>query len=124
MMELIQPYVETIVQAVIGVLVAAVLGAVAVLKGKVSTWLEARTTVQQREILHRLAQEASALAESAYISGGGPQKLQAAIDYVNERTKGYGIELSLLEIQAAVEKAVQDYNKAKQQAAAAVGEQQ
>ncbi|MNW11335.1 hypothetical protein D3C71_2087640 [compost metagenome] len=47
------------------------------------------------------------------MTGKGKAKLQEAIDYVNKRTSEYGINVSLLTIQATVEKAVLDFNAVK-----------
>jgi hypothetical protein len=109
-LELIQPYIGTIVDALVGVLVVFVLGIVAMLRVKVTAWLETRTTAQQREILHRLATEAMALAESEYKDRGGPAKLDAALMYVIDRAAKYGINVGMDSIRAAIEKAVLDYN--------------
>ncbi|MBB6670296.1 phage holin, LLH family [Cohnella nanjingensis] len=105
-----QPYITGIVQALVGILVLFVLGGASLLGGRVSKWLGARTTAAQREILHRLAAEAAALAESLYNEAGGPTKLNAAITYVLDRAKQLGIDVSRESIRAAIEKAVQDYN--------------
>ncbi|OUS70316.1 hypothetical protein B1748_29210 [Paenibacillus sp. MY03] len=109
-MENLQPYIDTIVQALVGLLVSFLLGVLAMLRGKVQEWLETRTTVQQRDILHRLAGEAAALAEATYKDAGGPEKMNAAFAYVLQRAAVIGISVERESVQAAIEKAVMDYN--------------
>jgi LL-H family phage holin len=107
-LEHLQPYISTIVEALLGLLVAFVLGVVAMLRVRVTTWLEARTTEAQRETLHKLATEAMALVESTYKGMNGPDKLNQAINYVAARVAWSGVDAA--SIKAAVEKAVLDYN--------------
>lgn len=113
MLDQIQPYIVTVVQALLGLLVAAVLGWVAVMRGRLDEWLKARTTAAQRETFHKLAGEAAALVEVTYKDEGGPAKLSAAYDYVSKGLGTIGIEMAGNEIRAAIEKAVADYNAAK-----------
>lgn len=110
MIEQLQPYVLTVLQALMGLLVAMLLTGIAVMRKKAETWLESRTTAQQREILHKLAVEGAALIEATYEDAGGPAKLAGAFDYVSKRLHELGIEASSQTIQAAIEKAVQDFN--------------
>lgn len=107
-MEILQPYIEQIVQALIGLLVVFVIGIVTLLRTKVNAWLVARTTAAQRDALNRLAQEGMALAEATYKSMDGPAKLNKAIAYVSARIAWSNIDED--QIRAAVEKAVLDYN--------------
>lgn len=104
-------YINEIVNALIGVLVTVVIGFIAVWRGKIARWLDAKATVEQRALLHKIAVEAAALAESAYVQGGGPAKLDAAIDYVSVHAAKYGIKVSAETIRAAIEKAVADATK-------------
>ncbi|GIP38622.1 hypothetical protein J31TS4_19020 [Paenibacillus sp. J31TS4] len=110
MADIIQPYVSTIVDALLGLLVAVLVAAVLTVKQKVEAWLEQRTTAQQRETLHRLAKEAFAFAESIYKDVNGDRKLKAAEGYLLSRLELIGIKLTDAEIRAAVEKAVIEYN--------------
>lgn len=109
-MDILQPYVDTIVQALIGLLVTFIIGVIAVLQGKVKTWLDARTSSQQREVLHRIAGEAVALFEATVGGGSGRAKLKAAEGYVSKYLTKIGSSLTTTEINAAIEKAVADYN--------------
>ncbi|WEK53309.1 MAG: phage holin [Candidatus Cohnella colombiensis] len=109
-MEHLQPYIDGVVGALVSLLVAFVIGVVAMLRVKVTAWLESRTNAQQREILHRLAQEGMAYAETAFKQSGGMEKLTEAFSYVFNRASNYGIKVGADTIRAAIEKAVLDYN--------------
>lgn len=109
-MELLQPYIDAIVGALIGLLVSFVLGVVAMLRVKVTAWLESKTTLQQREILHRLAQEGMSLVEQMYKDANGTDKFNEAFAYAQSRLDRYGIKIPKGDIIAAIEKAVLDYN--------------
>jgi hypothetical protein len=109
-LEILQPYIDGIVGALVGLLVTFVLGVIASLRVKITAWLESRTNLQQREILHRLAQEGMAYAESVYKEYGGDRKLKEALAYLLDRASDYGIEVGKDAIRAAIEKAVLDYN--------------
>ncbi|MBW7454658.1 phage holin [Paenibacillus sepulcri] len=106
-----EPYLIMIVQALVGLLAAFLLGCIAKLHKKVSIWLDIHTTSGQRDMLDKLAKEAAALAEATYIESGGPQKLEAAFAYVANHITRLGIEVSAETIRAAIEKAVLDFKK-------------
>ncbi|MFD2329102.1 phage holin [Cohnella sp. GCM10020058] len=92
-------------------LILAVLVAYAVsLRMRFLAWLNARTTAAQRETLHKLAEEAAALAESIFGGGSGTDKLDAALQYVSDKAAALGIQASPESIRAVIEKAVLDYN--------------
>ncbi|WP_438449393.1 phage holin [Gorillibacterium sp. sgz5001074] len=103
-MDAVQPYVATIVQALVGLLVLVVLAGIAQLKTKVLAFLESRTSAAQRETLHKLAAEAYAYVERQY-AGTGEAKLNAAVQYVIDRLdlKKWGIDTD--DVTAAIEKA-------------------
>ncbi|MDQ0046051.1 LL-H family phage holin [Paenibacillus polymyxa] len=107
--ETVQPYVNTIVTAAAGVLTAFVLGGLNRLKTKVNVWLEARTTAAQREVIHKVAGEAFALAQTAFKEAGGERKLQEALQYTTLRLAEQGITVSAVEIRSAIEKAYLEY---------------
>ncbi|NHN29433.1 phage holin [Paenibacillus agricola] len=109
-MELIQPYITLALQAVIGILTSLVLAGLLTLRKKADDFLSSRATASQREALYRIANEAQALIEKTFQEANGMQKLHAAEAYVAARLKEAGIQLSMMEIQAAIEKAVQDFN--------------
>ncbi|MBY0024570.1 hypothetical protein H7K28_15270 [Paenibacillus polymyxa] len=114
--ETVQPYVNTIVTAAAGVLTAFVLGGLNKLKTKVNVWLEARTTAAQREVIHKVAGEAFALAQTTFKDAGGVRKMQEALQYASLRLTEQGIVVTSTELQAAIEKAYLEFNsKQKQQ---------
>ncbi|MDY7993367.1 phage holin, LLH family [Paenibacillus polymyxa] len=113
--ENVQPYVNTIVTAAAGVLTAFVLGGLNKLKTKVNVWLEARTTAAQREVIHKVAGEAFALAQTAFKEAGGERKLQEALQYASLTLSSQGIIVSQVELKSAIEKAYLEY-KAKTKA--------
>jgi len=109
-MQYVQPYIDEIVQALVGLLVVLVMGVIAELRARLKRWIDARTTAAQRETLHKLAAEAAAFAESMYSTGGGREKLQQASQYVSERAAALGIPVKGETILAAIEAAVLEYN--------------
>ncbi|WP_342428563.1 phage holin, LLH family [Paenibacillus sp. FSL L8-0158] len=113
--ETVQTYVNTIVTAAAGVLTAFVLGGLNKLKTKVNVWLEARTTAAQREVIHKVAGEAFALAQTAFKEAGGERKLQEALQYTTLRLAEQGITVSAVEIRSAIEKAYLEYNSKRRQ---------
>ncbi|MEC0235248.1 phage holin, LLH family [Paenibacillus kribbensis] len=78
-------------------------------KGKANAWLEARTTAAQREVIHKIAGEGFAFAQTAFKQAGGERKLQEALQYASLRLTEQGIVVSATELQAAIEKAYLDY---------------
>ncbi|MEB3103099.1 phage holin, LLH family [Ferviditalea candida] len=105
-----QPYIQDIVQAVLGLAVTLVVYYISTLKKQAIVWLDAHTTANQRQTLHAVAQEAFSFAETVWAQYQGPQKMAAAIDYATQKLKGYGINVTQEEIRAAIEKAVLEYN--------------
>lgn len=102
--------IESVLEYGLEIAIIVFLGYLTTLRKKIGIWLETRTTTQQRDLLHRLAGEAVALAESIYFSGNGPSKLRAAMSYVNERLEDRGIDINAESIRGAIEKSVMDYN--------------
>ncbi|MGW8442049.1 phage holin, LLH family [Paenibacillus sp. S33] len=113
--ETIQPAINTIVTAVVGVLVTFVLAGLNTLKNKANSWLDARTTAAQRDVIHKVAGEAFALAQTTFKDVGGVRKMQEALQYASLRLTEQGIVVSPTELQAAIEKAYLEY-KAKTKA--------
>lgn len=101
--EQIQPYVSTIVLAVVGLLAYVILGAINVVKVKAGAYFDAKLTAAQRELLHRIAGEAYAYAETAFKDAGGPAKLAEALQYASEQLKKRGVTVTPIELQAAIE---------------------
>lgn len=107
--ETVQPYVNTIATAAAGVLTAFILGGLNKLKTKVNMWLEARTTAAQREVIHKVAGEAFALAQTAFKEAGGERKFQEALQYASLTLSSQGIVVSQVELRSAIEKAYLEY---------------
>ncbi|PNQ78855.1 phage holin, LLH family [Paenibacillus sp. F4] len=116
--ETIQPAINTIVTAILGVLVTFALAGINTLKNKANNWLDARTTAAQREVIHKVAGEAFALAQTTFKDAGGVRKMQEALQYASLRLTEQGIVVSSTELQAAIEKAYLEY-KAKTKSALA-----
>ncbi|MCZ8518902.1 phage holin [Paenibacillus caseinilyticus] len=111
MNELVQPYLQTVLQALVSALALIVIAAVGGLRSKAEGWIETRTTVQQREKLHLIAKEGMALAEAVFKGAGGEAKLQEAEKYVLDHLADIGLNLTSTEIRAAIEKAVLEQKK-------------
>lgn len=109
-MQYVQPYLSTIIQALVGLLVTLLLVAVATIRKKAVAYLESHATAKQRETLYRIAQEAFAYAESEFKAMGGQQKLEAAKGYLIHRLRAIGIDMTDAEIRGVIEKAVMEYN--------------
>ncbi|WP_226000878.1 phage holin, LLH family [Paenibacillus sp. BJ-4] len=107
--ETIQPAINTIVTAIVGVLVTFALAGINTLKNKANAWLDARTTAAQREVIHKVAGEAFALAQTTFKDVGGVRKMQEALQYASLRLTEQGIVVSSTELQAAIEKAYLEY---------------
>ncbi|MCC3381883.1 phage holin, LLH family [Paenibacillus farraposensis] len=107
--ETVQPYVSTIATAVVGVLVTFILAGLNTLKVKANAWLDAHTTDVQREVIHKVAGEAFALAQTTFKDAGGVRKMQEALQYASLRLTEQGIVVSPTELQAVIEKAYLEY---------------
>ncbi|ODA08480.1 phage holin, LLH family [Paenibacillus polymyxa] len=107
--ETVQPAINTIVTAIVGVLVTFALAGINTLKNKANAWLDARTTAAQREVIHKVAGEAFALAQTAFKEAGGERKLQEALQYASLTLSSQGIIVSQVELKSAIEKAYLEY---------------
>ena len=106
----VQPYIVDVVIAIVGLLVTVLIGAVNKLKKKASDYFDANLTVKQRELLHKIAAEAYAYAESVYKDQNGDEKLIQAFNYVSDKLGDAGLSITADEIRGAIEKA---WNEAK-----------
>lgn len=111
-MEQAQPYIVSIVTALIGILATIVTGAIKKAQNKAEQYYKAHTNEKDRELLHKIGLEAFAWAETLYKEYEGDRKLQEAFAYASEKLKSIGVDVSGDEIRAAIEKAVVDYKKA------------
>ncbi|WP_226003158.1 phage holin, LLH family [Paenibacillus sp. BJ-4] len=107
--ETVQPYVSTIATAVVGVLTTIILAGLNTVKVKVNGWLDARTTAAQREVIHKIAGEGFAFAQTAFKQAGGERKLQEALQYASLTLSSQGIVVSQVELRSAIEKAYLEY---------------
>lgn len=103
--EAAQPYITLIVKAVIGALAAVLLAAVGVIRSKVVNYLDSKTDDKQRELLHKIAGEAFAYAETVYRSEASQVKLAQAMEYAAQQLGRRGIPVTADEIRAAIEAA-------------------
>ena len=110
MMQSIQPYIETIVNALIGVIALALIAFLREARQKITSWMEANTNQSQRATLHLIAMEGWAYAEKLYTDLKGEDKMKQALLYVYERAREKGIPIDAKAIQNIIEKAVLDYN--------------
>lgn len=108
----IQPQVATVVVAVVGILATVVLSMLALLQKRVKLWIDSKTSLAERELIHKIANEAYAYAEKQFKETGGPTKLSEAYDYASRLLGNAGIKVEPEEIKAAIEKAVLEYRKA------------
>jgi LL-H family phage holin len=110
MQEIIREAASTVVQVLITVLVSMLIGVLMSLRKRITDWIDTRKDKDMRELLHKVAEEGFAYVESTFRNLKGSPKLDEAISYVNRHLRDRGIQLSTQEIQAAIEKAVQEHN--------------
>ncbi|MFF3923090.1 phage holin [Paenibacillus lactis] len=109
----ISPIVSSILLEVIKLLALVVLAGFGYLQVKAKASIDTIKNKAQREILHKLANEGFAYAETHFQSESGQIKLNNALSYVSSRLGDLKIQLSLDEVRAAVEKACLEYNAKK-----------
>ncbi|SCW87081.1 Bacteriophage holin of superfamily 6 (Holin_LLH), partial [Paenibacillus tianmuensis] len=100
-----QPFISDIALAVIGIASAAAITMFFKLKKNVIGWIDSKTTGQHREILHKVAEEAFAFAETSATGQKGAEKLNAAIEYANTHLGESGIQMNPAAVRGAIEKA-------------------
>lgn len=103
--EAAQPYVTTIVTAIVGALAAVLLAAVGVIREKAVTYLDSKLDATQRELLHKVAGEAFAYAETVYKGAENQVKLAQAMEYAAQQLGRRGVQITPDEIRAAIEAA-------------------
>jgi len=112
-MEQAQPYIVSIVTALIGILATIITGSIQKAQKRAAAYYNAHTNEKDRELLHKIGKEAFAWAEALYKEHDGDRKLQEAFEYASEKLKAVGVDVSGDEIRASIEKAVVDYNAKK-----------
>lgn len=105
MSDLLSPYVQQGLTVVIQIAALAAIYGLAILRRKIEVYMQANLDVKQTELLHLLGKEAFAFAETAYKELQGPDKLSAALDYLQKQAKAKGIPFDPEAARAAVEKA-------------------
>ncbi|WP_010500678.1 phage holin, LLH family [Paenibacillus elgii] len=101
-----QPFISEAVQALVGLVSLAAITVFFKLKKHFIGWIDSKTTGQQRETLHRVAEEAFAIVETSMSGQQGDSKLNAAIDYASKNLADMGIQVQPTAMRAAIEKAV------------------
>ncbi|WP_342436699.1 phage holin, LLH family [Paenibacillus sp. FSL L8-0436] len=81
------------------------------MKNKAVSYLDSKLDATQWELLHKVAGEAYAYAETVYKSAEGQAKLEQALDYATEQLSRNGIEVTPAEIRAAIEQVYLKYKK-------------
>ncbi|MNM07370.1 Phage holin protein [compost metagenome] len=111
MKEILDQQVSVVVVAVLSTLATIVLSLLALLQMRVKLWINRKTSLVERELIHKIASEAYAFAEKEFKDNGGPTKLSEAYNYASRLLGNAGIKVAPEEIKSAIEKAVLDYNK-------------
>lgn len=108
--EALQPAVTDIVKDLIGVAVGLIVVFYGLLKTKIFSYIK-------NEMLHKIASEGFAYAETQFKELKGTAKMNQAFMYVSEKLGKIGIKVTTEEINAAIEKAVLEYNAQKKKEA-------
>ncbi|WP_025850203.1 phage holin, LLH family, partial [Paenibacillus ehimensis] len=88
-----QPFISDIAQAFVGLLSAVAITAFFWLKKHFINWIDSKTTGQQRETLHKVAEEAFAFVETTMTGQKGAEKLNVAIQYASTHLGEMGIKM-------------------------------
>jgi len=111
--EHIQPALATIVIALVGILTTVILSLLALLKTRVNLWIDTKTSASQRDLLHKICNEAFAHAETLFQGQGAVRKMNEALQYASDKLGRLGIKVSTEELKAAIHDAwLKNQNKA------------
>ncbi|KKO51164.1 phage holin, LLH family [Paenibacillus sp. DMB20] len=105
-MDAMQPIVTTIVQDLITFIVLGLLIGYGLLKTKILSFIK-------NEMLHRIASEGFAIAETNFKELGSNGKYDEAFKYTSNKLGQFHIKVSEDEIKAAIERACLEYNTKK-----------
>lgn len=97
----------------VDLLATVVLAGFTELLRRVLAWIDTRKSLAQRDLLHRLAEEAFAYVEQTMVGAKSADKLGAASIYLARALEARGIHVGPDEIRAAIEKAVLQHNQRK-----------
>jgi LL-H family phage holin len=109
----VSPLVSQLVVELIKIIALIVLAGFGLLQLKVKSAINTVENKNQREVLHKIANEAFAYAETSFSTESGRNKFNKAFIYTSDRLGKLGIEVTAEEINAAIEKAVLEYNAQK-----------
>ncbi|MNW60256.1 Phage holin protein [compost metagenome] len=107
--EAVQPLFSEIVKDLIGAGAVLLVVLYGMFKTKLFSYIK-------NEMLHKVASEAFAYAETQFKDAKGTAKMNQAFIYTSEKLGKIGIKVTPDEINAAIEKAVLEYNSKKKQA--------
>ncbi|WP_336078518.1 phage holin, LLH family [Paenibacillus sp. 203] len=106
---MIEQYITNITLSLIGLGTAGLLILAASLYRKVKPIYEARFNIEQRNRIGQLAQDAYAWVERNY-AGAGAKKFHEAVKYLTIKAGQLGIVIKSEEVEAAVQKAWEEFN--------------
>ena len=87
MRELLEPYLTQGLTMLVQIAALAVFYGLYLARRKLTEYLDAHLDARQREVLHVIAREAYAFAETTYRELKGHEKLSHALDYLEQRRR-------------------------------------
>jgi hypothetical protein len=111
MYEILSPYLNDIITAVLGLITFMILTALTELRKRVLVWIDSRNDLRHQEIIKNLATDAFSYVETSMKGKEGSEKLKEASAFVSRQLADKKINYSEEQIIAAVEKAVLDFKK-------------
>ncbi|OZB90046.1 phage holin [Paenibacillus sp. XY044] len=106
----VSPLLSGIIVEIIKLLCVLVLAGFGYLQIKAKASIDTMKNKAQRELFHKIADEAFAYAEATFKNESSRNKLNKAFTYASSKLSDVGIKLSVEEITAAIEKACLEYN--------------
>ncbi|MEC4566788.1 phage holin, LLH family [Paenibacillus sp. CMAA1739] len=106
---MIEQYITTIALSVIGLVTIGALTLGTVVYRKLKPVYEARFSIEQRNRIGQLAGDAYAWVERNY-AGAGAKKFHEAVKYLTVKLGQVGISIKPEEVEAAVQKAWEEFN--------------
>lgn len=107
---MMEDYVVRIILSAIGLAVLALLTLLwRAWTTKVRPWLDVRLTATQRELIDRIARDGYAWVELNF-AGTGREKFEKACEWLSTKLAHIGVKIPAEEIEAAVQKAWEEFN--------------
>lgn len=106
----VSPILSDLIVEVIKFAVVVLLAVFGIMKLKVKSAIDSIKDKNQRELFHKIANEAFAYAETVYKSETSRNKLNQAFMYASNKLGDLGISVTTEEITAAIEKACLEFN--------------